>query len=377
MSPSSAPANPAAASSKRPASALPLVSVIVPVRNEEPFLRGTLRQLLEQHYDPERFEVVVADGRSTDGTAAVVRDLVVRYPNLRLLDNPARLSSAGRNQAIRAARGEILVIVDGHCDLDSRGYLRDLVEAFARSRADCIGRPQPLDVAGATPLQRAIAAARSSWLGHHPSSFIYSNAEQFVSPHSVAVAYRREVFEAVGLFDESFDACEDVEFNHRVARAGFRCFLTPRVRVRYHPRSSLDGLCRQMFRYGRGRVRLLRKHRETFSVLGFLPAAFVLSVVLGAGLSWFSPWIAAPYAAGLLLYAAVVGLVSAALGVRGGNAWVALSLPPVFFSIHFGAGMGILWEAVSGACSRPRSVSIPFLPGRGPSAETIGARRAA
>src|SRR5262245_55988865 len=178
------------------------------------------------------------------------------HPNLRVLDNPGRLSSSGRNAGIRAARGDILVIVDGHCELENKTYLRELANAFEQSGAECVGRPQPLDVSAATPLQQAIAAARSSRLGHHPASHIYSNAPGFVRPQSVAVAYRRSVFGTIGMFDESFDACEDVEFNHRLDRAGLRCFFTPKVAVHYFPRSSLRGLVRQMIRYGRGRVRL-------------------------------------------------------------------------------------------------------------------------
>src|SRR5262245_38954230 len=243
--------------------ALPFLSVIVPVRNEQEFIADTLAQLLGQDYPRDRFEVLVADGRSTDDTRERVAAIAAEHPQVRLLDNPRRWSSAGRNVAIRAARGDIVVLVDGHCQLNNPRYLADLADAFARSGADCVGRPQPLDVTGASPLQRAIAAARGSLLGHHPASFIYSGREQFVPPQSVAVAYRREVFERVGLFDERFDACEDVELNHRVDRAGLRCFFTPAVAARYVPRASLRGLFRQMARYGRGRVRLARKHPET------------------------------------------------------------------------------------------------------------------
>ena len=157
-----------------PGSPWPFISVVVPVRNEATFIRATLAQLVGQNYDPDRFEVIVADGQSTDGTPGIVRRLVAGHHNLRLLANPRRWSSAGRNLGVRAARGEIIVIVDGHCDLANPDYLRDLAEAFARSGADCVGRPQPLDVAGASTVQRAIAAARSSWLGHHPDSFQYS-----------------------------------------------------------------------------------------------------------------------------------------------------------------------------------------------------------
>jgi succinoglycan biosynthesis protein ExoA len=322
----------------------PFVSVIVPVRNEAVFITKTLCQLLEQDYDRSRFEVIVADGESTDATADLVRALQGRYLNLHLVSNPGRWSSAGRNAALEVSRGEIVVIIDGHCELDSRRYLSDLVDAFERSGADCIGRPQPLDVSLATTLQRTIAAARSSRLGHHPESFIYSSDEKFVRPQSVAVAYRREVFEAVGTFDEHFDACEDVEFNHRVDRAGLKCFFTPRVALRYHPRTSLRGLVRQMVRYGRGRVRLLRKHRETFTPLGFVPALFVVGLLAGPLLACLASWLALLYFGALAFYATAVTCASVALAIEGRDARMLPWGPVVFLAIHVGAGVGILAE---------------------------------
>ena len=188
-------------------------------------------------------------------------------------------------------------------------------------------------------------------------------------PQSVAVAYRREVFETVGLFDESFDACEDVEFNHRVARAGLRCFFTPRVGVRYHPRATLAGLFRQMARYGRGRVRLLRKHPDTFSLPGFLPAAFLFGLVAGAaaGLCHRRCW--------RLAYAGALAAVrpgrcccsaspcASAAATRRCCRW----LPLVFAAIHAGAGWGVLCEAVAG---RKPARPAPMLP-------AASARRAA
>jgi GT2 family glycosyltransferase len=323
---------------------LPFITVIVPVRNEEKFIGRTLDRLLAQNYDPARCEVLVADGESTDGTAAAVRRRTGRNPTVRLLPNPGRLSSAGRNVAVRAGRGDVFVLVDGHCDLDNPDYLLELARTLRRSGADCVGRPQPLDVRGATALQRAIAHARSSPLGHNPTSFIYSDAERFVPPQSVAVAYRRTVFDRVGLFDERFDACEDVEFNHRVDRAGLRCFFTPRLAVRYHPRSSLRGLFHQMSRYGRGRVRLFRKHPETFSVACCVPAAWVVGVLAGAALALLMTWAVGVFAAALALYAAAVVAVSLALAVRTRDLGILPWLPLVFPTIHAGAGCGVLRE---------------------------------
>jgi glycosyltransferase involved in cell wall biosynthesis len=320
----------------------PFISVVVPVRNEAHFIRGTLGQLLDQHYDPERFEILVADGQSIDGTPGIVRAIARQHRNVRFLANPRQWSSAGRNTAIRAARGDFIVVVDGHCELDNPSYLRDLADAFARSGADCVGRPQPLEVTGATTVQRAIAAARASRLGHQPDSFIYSADEQFVPPQSVAVAYRRGVFDAVGLFDEQFDACEDVELNHRVARAGFRCFFTPRLSARYYPRATLGGLFFQMMRYGRGRTRLLRKHADTLTLPCFLPAALVLGLIVGPALASLSPWLAGAYLGGVALYVITLLLGSLTLAVRARDLRLLPWLPLVFLAIHLGAGAGIL-----------------------------------
>jgi glycosyltransferase involved in cell wall biosynthesis len=338
------------------APSLPFLSVIMPVRNEAAFIGATLEQLLGQSYPPDRFEVLVADGGSTDATREVVAGFQARHPNLILVPNPKVWSSAGRNAAVRAARGQILLLVDGHCQIEGRHYLAEVAAAFARSGADCVGRPQPLDVSGANRLQRAVAVARSSRLGHHPASHIYSDAEGFVPPQSVAVAYRRSVFEKVGLFDEDFDACEDVEFNHRVARAGLRCFFTPRVRLPYVPRSSLRGVFRQMVRYGRGRMRLFRKHRDTFSLPGFLPAAFVAGVAAGPLLALAFPVLAPAYAVGLGVYAATLLLFSLGLALRGKQPDLLPLLPLVFLAVHFGAGAGILWEAAAGS-RRPRETA--------------------
>lgn len=322
----------------------PLVSVVMPVRNEETSIRHTLMQLALQTFDPARFEILVVDGESTDATREIVSEVARQYPNVRLYPNPRRWSSAGRNVGVRRARGEIVVIVDGHCEIDDE-FLARLVRAFQTSGADCLGRPQPLNISQANRLQRAIAAARASWLGHHPDSFIYASRAQFVPAKSVGAAYRRSVFDRVGMFDESFDACEDVEFNHRVDRAGLRCYFTPEAAVRYRPRSSLRGLFFQLTRYGRGRVRLARKHPETISLKTMLPGLFVVGCVLGLFAMWFSPWLAAAYLAGLAFYVAVVLGVSARSAVRNRDYSLLLFLPAVFLAIHWGSGVGLLWES--------------------------------
>jgi succinoglycan biosynthesis protein ExoA len=319
------------------------ISIIVPVRNEGRHIESTLRQLLEQEY-PGEWEIIVVDGESTDDTAWLVHNIAAKHPRIRLLSNPKRLSSAARNIGIQHARGEVILVVDGHCELNDRKLLENVSSAFGRSGAACLGRPQPLDISAATPMQQAIALARSSRLGHHPNSFIYVDEEHFVPAHSVAVAYRRDVFEKVGYFDEGFDACEDVEFNHRIDKAGLKCFFTPSIQVRYFPRTTVRRLFNQLARYGSGRMRLLKKHPDTFSLGSFLPAIFWLGILLGwlGGFLWYPLW---PLYFGILgLYLGTVILVSLQISLSQKQIRLLPLLPVIFVTIHLASATGVVRE---------------------------------
>lgn len=327
----------------------PFITVVIPVRNEARFIGATLRQLVQQDYPRDRFEIIVADGMSTDGTQGIVRSVTRTHPMVRLVENRKRLSSAGRNLGFAGGRGDIFVVVDGHCHIGSDQYFNALVDGFARSGADCLGRPQPLDPPGLTFFQKAVAIARDSRLGHGGGSLIYSDYEGYASPVSNGAAYTREVIERLQSVDEGFDACEDVEFNYRVERAGFTTYTSPAWAVKYYPRESLGGLYRQMKRYGRGRYRFLSKHREAFSFAGLVPGGFVLSLWLLAAAALLAPL--SPFFLGLfdilsfvfLMYGLAIGGESARCAAREGLRYFPL-LPFIFAAIHIGLGAGFIGE---------------------------------
>ena len=316
------------------------VSVIIPVRNEAEHLPAVLDALRMQNFDADRFEVIVVDGRSTDGTAQLVAARSAHWPRLRLVDNPRRLSSSARNLGVAAARGRYIVVIDGHCAVPDRDYVRTVADEFETSGADCLGRPQPLTGGPLTPFQKAVAAARASKLGHNPDSAIYSDEAKFLKADNVAAAYRRELFERLGGFDEGFDACEDVEFNTRVTLAGGTCWFSPKLRVDYVPRSGVAGLWRQMGRYGRGRVRLARKHAGTQGPAALVPPLWMLWLLAWAlaGLA-YSPLIVVP-AVSLLIYAFVTIAEGIRLGIKARAAGVAWRATLAFWVVHFGFGWG-------------------------------------
>lgn len=163
------------------------LSVVVPVRNEARYIESTLRQLVDQTLDRCQYEILVVDGESSDGTPEIVAAFARQYPDvqLRLLLNPARLSSAARNIAVTVGRGSYFLLIDGHVYIPSRHLLSDALALAYKHEAPCLGRPQPLDPPDISTFQRAVALSRSSVLAHSRESFIYSVHEGWVSPLSV------------------------------------------------------------------------------------------------------------------------------------------------------------------------------------------------
>lgn len=328
---------------------LPKISVILPVRNEARSIGRLLDQLQEQTYPAGGFEILVADGGSTDATREVVwKKASQSKVSIRVIDNPGVRSGAGRNAGIAEATGEIILFIDGHCEIPSRYLLEDTVLLMNETGADCLCRPQPLIAFSPRGTGRIIADARASTLGHGRDSLIYDMTHSgFVHPASSGATYRREIFEKLGGYDTGFDACEDVEFNTRVHAAGYKAYTDPRVAVYYEPRQNFAGLFRQMMRYGIGRVRLARKHPQSASLSQWAPAVLVAALAIGV-VSLLAASISGSYILALLAVPAVTFLLitiaaSFDLGRRYG--WKHALLGPVaYFAIYAGLGTGMFTE---------------------------------
>ena len=330
---------------------LPFISVILPVRNERGMLPRLIDELLRQNYPADRFEIIVVDGRSTDGTADLIRRRYSsRHACVKVLDNPAIHASAGRNMGLRAAVGEVILFVDGHCAIPSRNLLEDTAAILAQTGAGCLCRPQPLLAPSDTHTGEVIAQVRGA------DAATGQKTCGFVDPVKGGSTYRRGIFAQVGLFDESFDACEDDEFNTRVRKAGIRAYTDPRLAVHYQPRRNVRALFHQMVRLGRGRVRLMRKHPGAIPkselalvavppIVALTPLAWAVLPLIGAEV------VSLP----LCLLAAAVILASIRLGFRHGigSMWDA---PRIYAGMYCGLGSGLLLEMVRPAA---RSAAIP------------------
>ena len=196
-------------------SELAFVSVIIPVFNEERFVARCFAEVLAQDYPADRLEVLVADGMSTDRTREIVQAVQSAHPNVRLIDNPNRIVSSGLNRALAAARGEIVVRLDGHCEYP-RDYIRRVVELRERLAADSVGGV--LEAIGSGYVQRAIAAAYSSPLGLGGGALKSSKSFEMVREVDAVHGgcWRRERLLAVGGFDEEMVRNQDDELSFRL-----------------------------------------------------------------------------------------------------------------------------------------------------------------
>lgn len=312
----------------------PAISVIMPVRDEGRHIAAALQSVLTQDYPSELVEVLVVDGGSTDDTRD--RVLGVGDPRVRVLDNPRGVVPTALNIGLAESAGAVIVRVDGHCTLPD-GYLRACVDLLAETGADCVGGV--ITTVGHTTMARAIAAAQSSPFGVGNAAF--RTGRPVAGPVDTLAfgAYRREVFDRIGGFDEELVRNQDDEFNLRLTGSGGTIWLDPSLRSTYSSRATLGGLWRQYHGYGLYKVRVAQKHRRLPSGRSAVPALFVAGVSGSAALSIATGKrrilvaVLVPYVAATVAASVVVG--------RRDAATIPL-LPTAFACLHVAYGTGTL-----------------------------------
>lgn len=311
------------------------VSVVIPARNEEKWIRGCLDSILSNDYPHSRLEILVVDGMSEDHTKEIVRSLVPLYPFIRILENPRRIIPAALNIGIREARGEIIVRMDAHTTYET-DYIRQAVLALETSGAAMVGAVQT--PAGDTLVTRAIASATSSRFGVGNSYYHYGKESRWVEDDSVylGVWFKRSLTE-IGGFNENWLVNEDSELNHRLRKAGGKILLSVNLRCSYHVRSSLKALGRQYFRYGMWRAKTALAHPASLGWRQLVPPIFVASLLVSLALTWSDPPLALIVPCAYILANLLIsGLIVARKG------WRHILVPFAFCTIHISWGIGFL-----------------------------------
>lgn len=329
-------------------------SVVVPCRNEASFISHCLNSIFANDYPVEQYEVLIADGRSDDGTREILDRYSNRHGNMRVLDSPGKSAAAGLNTAIRNARGELVIRVDAHSTIET-SYISRCVEYMEASGADNVG-----GIMHTHPMQQgawsaAIVCALSHRFGVGNSTFRVHSLEPRWVDTVFGGCYRRALFQQIGYFNERLVRGQDMEFNQRLTRSGGRILLVPDIVSHYYARSELSSFCRHNWSNGVWAV-MPFVHSDVIPVrLRHLIPLFFVSALLTAGIvSAF--WTPARYLllAGVGSYALASGIASIDAAVRHRDAQLLFLMPATFSLLHFTYGGGSLLACLRIAF-RPKS----------------------
>ncbi len=322
-------------------------SIIIPCFNE----RGTIHLLLDalyaQTYPHKAMEVIIADGGSTDGTPEAIIAWQQNHPELavKVVNNPARVIPAALNTAIKASRGEIIVRLDAHSK-PSHDYVARAVTAVAEERGQNVGGVWDIQPSSDHWLARSIAAAAGHPIGVGDARYRYSDQPAYVDTVPFG-AFKRELIDQVGLFDETLLTNEDYEFNTRIRQAGGKIWFDPQIRSVYYARPDLGALARQYWRYGYWKIQMLRRYPDTIRWRQALPPLFVAGMLL---LVLTSPFFR-PALLALISLASIYLIILLLAGTQVAFKRKSIAMVPgVLLAIacmHFAWGAGFLWGLIS------------------------------
>ena len=260
---------------------LPIVSVILPILNEELYLRDAVHSILSQDY-LGNFEIVLAVGPSKDRTQEIADQLHKEDARVIVVANPTGRTAAGLNLALNNSAGTVIVRVDGHAQIPN-DYISLAVELLTSTGAVNVGGM--MAAVGVTTFEKSVAGAMRSPLGVGASRFHTGGEAGEVDTVYLGV-FKKDALLAIGGFDERFTRAQDWELNFRLRANGGTIYFDPRLQVTYRPRSTVAALAKQYFEYGRWRRAVSRRHKGTINYRYLAPpvalSGFLLSLVMGS-----------------------------------------------------------------------------------------------
>lgn len=253
-----------------------LISVIIPVYNEEKYIDACITSMLSQDYPRNAMEWFFVDGMSSDRTLEILQNYRERYPELiYILQNPHKTVPYAMNLGIKEARGDYIIRLDAHAEY-ADDYFSKCVEVLEETGADNVGGV--METKSRTPIGRTIAKMLSSKFGVGDAQFRTNGKDGYVDTVPFG-AFRRDIFEKVGLYDQRLTRNQDSELNYRIIQNGGKIFLSNRIKLAYYCRDSVKGIVKMALLNGKWNIITSRFCPGSMRLRHFIPCGFVLSLI--------------------------------------------------------------------------------------------------
>lgn len=257
----------------------PFISIVIPCRNESRHISDCLDSILANDYPQSRYEVLIADGLSTDDTREIILGYSKKNNNIRLLDNPGKTTPRAFNIGIKNAIGEYILILSAHSTYP-KSYISDTLRLFVSNKVGNAGGRFENVPNGNGLWAMPIAYVTGHRFGVGNGAFRTVTGGACFADTVAFGFYKKSIFNEIGFFDERLTRNQDNELNDRLRRAGYKIILDPAIKIFYKNQAELRGLVRQGYNTGMWNFYTLALFPYSFKWRRFVPALFVMYVLL-------------------------------------------------------------------------------------------------
>ncbi|MCM1060946.1 MAG: glycosyltransferase [Eubacterium sp.] len=317
------------------------VSLCVIAYNEEKFLPHLLNDILNQTYPHNLTEIILVDGRSEDNTKSIMNNFKEKnqsdYRSIKVLTNNKRIQASGWNVAITSCECDVIIRIDAHAHItaeftEKNMQLQETGEYVTGGVRLCI-------IEEPTDWKNVLLEVENSMFGSSIAASRHKIKRKYVKTMFHA-AYRKEVFENAGQFNEKLRRTEDNEMHYRIRKSGYKFCCDPDIVTYQYARSSLKEMVKQKFGNGYWVGLTLGVCSKCLSVYHFIPFAFLVSIFFTTLLSFWGIWQFALIMWSAYLLFALVSMIKTVINGKG-NKWT-FSMPFLFLILHISYGFGTL-----------------------------------
>ena len=332
-----------------------MLSVIVPIYQEEKYISKCIDSMLSQDYPKDDLEIILVDGMSKDRTREIVATYTAKYPFIRMIDNPERIAPCAMNRGIKEAKGDVIIRLDAHVYYP-KNYFSLLVEKLNElPGAENVGALCNTLPVNDSITAQSIAAVLSSSFGMGNSHFRVGADKEMEVDTVPFGCFHRSIFDKVGLYDEELVRNQDDELNARIIKAGGKIYLIPQLVCEYYARDTAKKVYKMFYQYGVFKPLVNKKLGSPATVRQFFPLFFVLGLLVGPVVCLFLPVLWWAYFAVIMLWF----ILATSFSLKDSkNLKCILTQNWIYFVVHFGYGWGYIVGIYKVLFHRPFVVQV-------------------